>query len=216
MQFITTLAIALVGVTSAIQLTPDNWDSATAGKTVFVKFQAPWWGHCKKMKPDWDRLMTEYEGHATIMIGDVDCTAEGKPLCDSNDVKGFPTIKHGDPAALEDYESGRDYASMAAHAKTLKPLCSPANIDLCDDEGRAAIEKIQAMSDADISSAIAAAEAKATGAEDTFKAELAKLQAAYEQLQKDKEATLAEVKASGLGLLKSVVASRKVAAHDEL
>jgi hypothetical protein len=36
---ITTLATA-----SAIKLTPDNWDSETAGKTVFIKMFAP----CKK------------------------------------------------------------------------------------------------------------------------------------------------------------------------
>lgn len=33
----TTLAVA-----SAVELTPDNWDSETGGKTVFIKFQAPW------------------------------------------------------------------------------------------------------------------------------------------------------------------------------
>jgi hypothetical protein len=27
---------------SATELTPDNWDAAVAGKTVFIKFQAPW------------------------------------------------------------------------------------------------------------------------------------------------------------------------------
>jgi len=35
------LALA-VAVASATELTPANWDSETAGKTVFVKFQAPW------------------------------------------------------------------------------------------------------------------------------------------------------------------------------
>jgi hypothetical protein len=27
---------------AAKELTPDTWDEAVAGKTVFVKFQAPW------------------------------------------------------------------------------------------------------------------------------------------------------------------------------
>jgi len=27
---------------AATELTPDNWDSETAGKTVFIKFLAPW------------------------------------------------------------------------------------------------------------------------------------------------------------------------------
>lgn len=50
------LAAAASGA-NAIELTQDNFDAETAGKTVFIKFLAPWWGHCKKMKPDWDKLM---------------------------------------------------------------------------------------------------------------------------------------------------------------
>ena len=38
------LLLALVGApaVSAIELTPDNWDQQTDGKTVFLKFYAPW------------------------------------------------------------------------------------------------------------------------------------------------------------------------------
>jgi hypothetical protein len=37
------VALALtLAVCSATELTPDNWDTETAGKTVFVKFLAPW------------------------------------------------------------------------------------------------------------------------------------------------------------------------------
>jgi hypothetical protein len=36
------LAALLVVAASATTLTPDNWDDETAGKTVFIKFQAPW------------------------------------------------------------------------------------------------------------------------------------------------------------------------------
>mmetsp|Transcript_13237 Transcript_13237/g.14860 ORF Transcript_13237/g.14860 Transcript_13237/m.14860 type:complete len:168 (+) Transcript_13237:165-668(+) len=160
------------------------------------------------MKPDWDKLMGEFEGHATILVGDVDCTSDGKPLCDSNGVKGFPTIKHGDPADLQDYKSGRDFASLKAFAEELKPSCSPANIELCDEAGKAKIEKIQAMSVAELKAAIKEGEDKLENAEATFKAELQKLQDAYQQLQNDKEATETEVKASGLGLLKAVLASK--------
>jgi hypothetical protein len=27
---------------NALELTPDNWDAETAGKTILVKFLAPW------------------------------------------------------------------------------------------------------------------------------------------------------------------------------
>merc|ERR1719479_657963 len=68
------------------------------------------------MKPAWDRLMKDFKDSKTALVADVDCTTEGKPLCDSNGVKGFPTIKYGDPNNLEKYEGGRDYDSLKEFA----------------------------------------------------------------------------------------------------
>jgi hypothetical protein len=34
--------LAIVALTSAMELTPETWDDAVAGKSVFVKFLAPW------------------------------------------------------------------------------------------------------------------------------------------------------------------------------
>jgi len=168
------------------------------------------------MKPDWDKLMTEFAGSDSILVADVDCTTEGKPLCDSNGVKGFPTIKHGDPSALEDYKGGRDLKALQAFAKTLKPSCSPSNIDLCDAEGKAKIEKVQQMSDAELAAAIADGDAKTKAAEETFKSEVEKLQKKYSELQADQEKAQEEIKAAGLGLLKSVQAARKIKPKAEL
>ena len=143
------------------------------------------------------------------MVGDADCTAEAKPLCDSNGVQGFPTIKWGDPNALEDYQGGRDYDALKKFAdENLKPVCSPGNIDLCDDEKKAEIEKLQAMSDGDLDTAIKEGETKIEDAEKSFKDDLEALQKNYERLMKEKDATIAEVKASGLGLMKSVKAAK--------
>ena len=38
------LLLALIGApaVSALELTQDNWDAETSGKTVFLKFYAPW------------------------------------------------------------------------------------------------------------------------------------------------------------------------------
>jgi hypothetical protein len=36
------MLLALVAAVSAIELTPDNFDEVTAGKSVFIKFLAPW------------------------------------------------------------------------------------------------------------------------------------------------------------------------------
>lgn len=169
------------------------------------------------MKPDWDKLMDAFAGSATQLVADVDCTAEGKPLCDSNGVRGYPTIKWGDPSALEDYKGGRDYDSLLKFAEeNLKPVCSPSNIDLCDADKKAEIEKFQAMSDADLDAAISAKEEELETAESTFKTEVAKLQDTYQKLMADKEATVEAVKSSGLGLMKAVKATKASAKKDEL
>jgi len=36
------ILLAALGVAFAEELTPDTWDEKTAGKTVFIKFLAPW------------------------------------------------------------------------------------------------------------------------------------------------------------------------------
>jgi len=35
-------SLALLLCVAGIELTPDSWDEATEGKTVFIKFLAPW------------------------------------------------------------------------------------------------------------------------------------------------------------------------------
>jgi len=36
------LLLTAVLAANATELTPDNWDEQTGGKTVFIKFLAPW------------------------------------------------------------------------------------------------------------------------------------------------------------------------------
>jgi hypothetical protein len=36
------LLVGTLALAGATELTPDTWEEATAGKTVFIKFQAPW------------------------------------------------------------------------------------------------------------------------------------------------------------------------------
>jgi len=153
----------------------------------------------------------------SVIVADVDCTAAGKPLCDSNGVRGFPTIKYGDPSDLQAYEGGRDYDSLKKFAdENLKPMCSVRNVDLCDDAQKAEIEKFQAMSDDDLKTSIAAKEKEMEDAEQLFKDEVAKLQKAYEKLSADKTQTLEDVKNSGLGIMKSVMNARIKAEKKEL
>jgi len=169
------------------------------------------------MKPDWDKLMAHFEGHATALVGDVDCTAGGKGLCGTLGVQGYPTLKYGDPSDLQDYKGGRDFESLKTFAETnLKPMCSPSNIDLCDDAKKAQIESYSTMDADALNAAIEAEEKKLKDAEENFKAEVTKLQSTYEKLMAEKEETMNAVKASGLGLMKSVKNAKGKAGNDEL
>jgi hypothetical protein len=166
------------------------------------------------MKPAWDGVMEKYKDSKTVLVADVDCTAAGKPLCSANGVNGYPTIKHGDPSALEDYKGGRDAASLEAFAAELGPSCSPNFPEECGEEARKELDALMALSDEEIEAKIAEGDKKIEDAESTFKTELEKLQEAYQKLMTTKDDTIAEVKKSGLGQLKSVRAFRKNAAKN--
>merc|ERR1719331_3492621 len=161
--------------------------------------------------------MKKYKDSATALVADVDCTADGKDLCETHGVEGFPTIKWGDPSALEDYDGGREYEDLETFAEeNLKPLCSPKNIDLCDDEKKAQIEGYMKMSASDLEAEIEKKEAESKEAEETFDAEVQKLQEKYEQLEKEKTEKQAAVKASGLSLMKAVKAAKGGSDKEEL
>merc|ERR1719264_1430412 len=100
--------------------------------------------------------MKEYADSKDILVADVDCTADGKDLCEEIGVKGFPTIKFGDPNNLEDYEGGRDLEKLQEFAKSnLGPRCGPANLDLCDEDKKKQVEELMAMSADDLAAKIA-------------------------------------------------------------
>jgi len=95
------------------------------------------------MKPDWDSLGKEYADSKTVIIGDVDCTAAGKPLCDKYGVKGYPTIKYFNPPDEEgeDYKGGRDLATLKKFAESeLGPGCSVDTLENCSDEQKAELD----------------------------------------------------------------------------
>eukprot|EP00494_Astrolonche_serrata_P024069 UN24327 len=160
------------------------------------------------MKPDWDKLMTKYADNPGVLIADIDCTAAGKPLCTAHGVKGYPTIKYGDPGALEDYKGGRTYNDLEKFASELGPSCGPANMDICSDEEKAKLEELSKLTDEELEEKITAAQTKMEEAESTFKTEVEKLQEKYQGLQEAKDEALKEVQASGLGDLKKVKAFR--------
>lgn len=208
--------LTLAASTYAVELTPDTWGDKTAGKTVFVKFFAPWCGHCKAMKPAWDSLMDEYSSSETVLVADVDCIGTGKELCDTVGVKGFPTIKWGDPAALEDYQGGRDLDALKKFAAELKPGCNVATHENCDDEQTEAVTALKKESVNDLEQKVKTHDKAKADIESTFKEGVQSLQKQYETLSKTKDGELDDLaKSSNIGLVKSVLAFKK-SSKDEL
>jgi len=87
MRVLSLLAI-IASASAVVQLTESNFDEIVTTKNTFVKFFAPWCGHCKAMKPAWDQLGDEFAGSSSVAIADADCTAEGKAACEKFGVSG--------------------------------------------------------------------------------------------------------------------------------
>ena len=84
-----------------INLDEDN-GQVKSDKSWFIKFFAPWCGHCQRLAPVWSELNRLHSDE--LNVGLVDCTSEGgKPLCSKMEVRGYPTLLF---FAAEEQEGG--------------------------------------------------------------------------------------------------------------
>ncbi|KAL5014742.1 hypothetical protein ScPMuIL_009012 [Solemya velum] len=99
-----------------IDLDAETFEEKTANGLFFIKFFAPWCGHCKRLAPIWDELgkkMADKE----VSIAKVDCTKHND-LCKKFEVRGYPTlimVKNG--VKMDDYRGGRDINSLSIFAE---------------------------------------------------------------------------------------------------
>lgn len=147
-------ALGLAGLVSGQDLTDKNFESSIAGKNAFIIFYAPWCGYCQKLRPDWDKLKTEYKSARSVLLGDVDCTAGGESLCQKHGVKGYPTLKvfkKDGPKTGEDYNGAREFNGLKKYVESnlLGPECSLADKDGCQPDERKVLEESEALSVAD-------------------------------------------------------------------
>merc|ERR1712039_1073886 len=138
-----------------------------------------------------------------------DCTAGGKDLCNEVGVRGYPTIKHGDPSDLQDYKGGRSFADLKKFAEGLGPSCGPANLELCDPDKKAKIEEFTKLGADARDKMIKEKEADAEKVEKDFKEFVEGLQKQYQEASDKKDKDVEAIKVGGLGLLKSVHAFEK-------
>ncbi|KAJ5498645.1 Thioredoxin [Penicillium expansum] len=97
-----------------IQLNAKTYNSliANSNHTSIVEFYAPWCGHCKNLKPAFEKAAKNLDGLAKVAAINCD-DDENKPFCGQMGVQGFPTLKIVTPSKkpgkprVEDYQGAR-------------------------------------------------------------------------------------------------------------
>ncbi|XP_047349367.1 thioredoxin domain-containing protein 5 homolog [Vespa velutina] len=78
---------------NVLSLTGDSFEHSVEKGVSFVKFFAPWCGHCKRLAPTWEELGRKFFANENVHIAKVDCTLNtSKQLCYEQEVDGFPTL----------------------------------------------------------------------------------------------------------------------------
>mmetsp|Transcript_65501 Transcript_65501/g.152079 ORF Transcript_65501/g.152079 Transcript_65501/m.152079 type:complete len:162 (-) Transcript_65501:93-578(-) len=156
------------------------------------------------MKPAWDKLARKYRNSSTLLIADVDCTSAGKKLCEEVGVKGYPTIKYGDPDDLQDYKGSRSFDELEKFAASLGQMCSPARAEFCDEKEKSKMDEYIAMGAEKRQKAIDEMEAKMKRVESEYKRTIDRINDDYRRELAAKDDAIKAVRDSGLGHLKAL------------
>ncbi|WVQ99238.1 protein disulfide-isomerase domain [Kwoniella sp. CBS 9459] len=96
----------------ATQLDAANFDDIALddNKNVLVAFTAPWCGHCKNLKPTYEKVAKAFLSESDCVVAQMDADeAQNKPIAAKYDVRSFPTIKFFPKGSKEPiaYSTGR-------------------------------------------------------------------------------------------------------------
>ncbi|KAK8815905.1 hypothetical protein WA538_005026 [Blastocystis sp. DL] len=83
----------------------------------FVRFFAPWCGHCKRMASSWEIMSSQVKG--TIPVADVDATTETQ-LAAKYHIEYYPTILLFTRNTIYEYDGPRNAAHLVQFAKEAK------------------------------------------------------------------------------------------------
>lgn len=75
---------------NVVVLTANTFESEVKGKNVLVFFYAPWCGHCKSAKPEYEKLKATLN-RDDVVVAKFDATENDIPHSKC-DVQGFPTF----------------------------------------------------------------------------------------------------------------------------
>jgi len=118
---------------NVVELADSDFDSSLEGMdTALVMFYAPWCGHCKKLKPEFDKASKDLLANdPPVQLAKIDCTEVGKDTCNRFEVRGYPTLKIFRGGELsQDYNGPRDAAGIV---KYMRSQVGPASKEMASD-----------------------------------------------------------------------------------
>jgi len=115
------LGLAYISADDVVELGDSDFDSKLADMdTALVMFYAPWCGHCKRLKPEFEKSSGDLlRNDPPVHLVKVDCTEAGKDTCGRFEVRGYPTLKIFKNGELSsDYNGPREAAGITKYMRS--------------------------------------------------------------------------------------------------
>ena len=108
------LLVAVANAAKVVSLTDKNFEEVINDptKNVFVKYFAPWCGHCVRMAPAYEKLAADVSSD-DVIIAEVNAD-QHRPVAQKAGIRGFPTLKFYSKSNKKgiDYKGARDYDAL--------------------------------------------------------------------------------------------------------
>lgn len=106
-------------VNGLLELTEDTFEKHISSGHHFVKFYAPWCGHCQKLAPTWEELANSLRNDDSVSISKIDCT-QHRWICGQFDIQGYPTLLWiEDGKKVDKYTGQRTHEELKAYVSTM-------------------------------------------------------------------------------------------------
>jgi protein disulfide-isomerase-like protein len=138
---------------SVVELTDKTFAKVALdkGKIVMVAFVASWCGHCKRLKPEYEKAAAIIGRRGLdpdrVVMAMIDADKYDR-IRDEYAIQGFPTIKlfHASDNLVEDYQGGRSAAELLSYLESkAQEDASGKRLQTVDDESKGGRKFVQEL-----------------------------------------------------------------------